>query len=125
MEKTKERTLLNRLERLEKAIRVKEIRSRWAEDLCLSLKVAERLLNQKTYQEGLFVKSDPGKGLFSAPPKKIENLREILLGILEKISIEALEKGKIKEFYRSLERIEGFLSPLKEFALSPSNIITF
>lgn len=116
MEKIKERTLLNRLERLEKAIRIKEVRSRWVEDLCLSLKVAERLLNQKTYQEGLFVKSDPGKGLFSVAQKKIENLREILLRILEKIDIEALEKGRIKEFYRSLERIKEFLSPLKEFA---------
>jgi alpha-mannosidase len=95
--------------------RSKDIRN-VVDELCLSLRVGQKLLGFDTYQSNARVRIDPGIDRSVMDRAEKERLNNLLQSLAAKIDTKALESGQTDRFLASAAAVRKELKPVAEYA---------
>ncbi len=85
-------------------------------DFILSVRTGLKLLSFDTYQTNNRVKVDPGIDKSNDDKEMKKELAEELINAVAELNVDALRKGDVETFKRSLEKVRKQLKPVAEFA---------
>jgi alpha-mannosidase len=86
------------------------------DELCLSLRVGQKLLSFDTYQTNARVKTDPGIDKSAADKAEKTRLNNLLQSLAAQVDVQALADGKMEKFNASLAEVRAQLKPISEYA---------
>lgn len=85
-------------------------------DLVLSIQVGQKLLGFDTYQTNSRVRFDPEEDKSKMDRDEKIRLMRVLESSTKHIDLEAMTKGKMKRFWKSVDRFREAVQPVKDFA---------
>ena len=85
-------------------------------DLSLSFRVGQKLLSFDTYQTSARNRIDPGTDRSTIPREEKERLSKTLQDLALKVDVDALDRGDVPAFQKSVESARKGLLPIGEFA---------
>jgi alpha-mannosidase len=86
------------------------------EDFALSLRSGQKLLGFDTYQTSAWRKTDPKVDKSTINRKEKGELAALLQSLAGKVDVNALRKGSLERFQRSLDDVRRDLKPIAEYA---------
>ncbi|HTK80810.1 MAG TPA: glycoside hydrolase family 38 C-terminal domain-containing protein [Bacteroidota bacterium] len=86
------------------------------QDFGMSLRVGQKLLGFDTYQSNARRKIDPGTDKSKADASEKKRLAALLQEVAAKVDVDALGRGQMERFEKSLSDAKAALQPVREFA---------